>query len=78
MANQKSAPTPAAPPTTASPELHKYHIVLGNGDERDLSAAGIRTDGGILELLNNERDVVVAYGPGQWTMVEREARDDRG
>jgi len=79
MANsQKPSAAPAPAATSPDPELHKYHIVLANTDERDVSAASIKVEGGNLLLLDNERDILVVYAPGAWAMVEVERKDDRG
>jgi hypothetical protein len=58
--------------------MHKYHLVLATGDERDVTASAIRLEAGILSFLNGAGETTLCYAPGSWTYVELERKDDRG
>jgi hypothetical protein len=59
--------------------MRKYHLVLGDGEERDVTADTVNiTATGALMLSNSSGELVVCYAHGSWVMVEVETRDDRG
>lgn len=57
--------------------MRSYHVILSDGEERDIRAEEIAvSDSGSLLFLNGS-EVVVAYGAGAWKMVEVERKDDK-
>lgn len=58
--------------------LHKFHLVLADNTERDLTGASFTVHDGSLVLLDGDKDATVAYAPNAWRYCERESRDDRG
>jgi len=68
--------------------MRKFHLVLADGTERDISAGMIATVAGVLEFRNNDTKVsgsqelgytlVAAYAAGAWSYVEVERLDDKG
>jgi len=61
----------------ASKSLHKYHVVLADKTERDISAGDCNVSDGALMLLDNQKGPVVIYAAGQWLACELERKDDR-
>lgn len=56
-----------------------YHVVLGDGTERNIMSADLEIqENGVLAFIREHGNVTVAYAPGAWRMVEVETRDDRG
>ena len=58
--------------------LHDYHIVLSNGEERNVKGAGAYLHDGALLFKTHQGAHAVCYAAGQWTMYELERQDDRG
>jgi hypothetical protein len=57
--------------------MRSYHVILADGSERDIRAEEIAVaDSGSLLFLNGS-EVIIAYGPGSWKMVEVERKDDK-
>ena len=61
----------------ASKGIHKYHVVLADKTERDVSAADVNVHDGALMLLDNAKGPVVIYAAGNWAACELERKDDR-
>jgi hypothetical protein len=61
----------------ATKGLHKYHVVLADKTERDVSAGDCNVHDGALMLLDNNKGPVVIYAAGQWLACELERKDDR-
>jgi hypothetical protein len=59
-------------------KLHKYHVVLADKTERDISAGDANVHDGALMLLDNNKGPVVIYAAGSWLACELERKDDRG
>ena len=58
---------------------HKYHLVLADGSERDLTAYSYRIEAnGALSLYASNEDKIASYAEGQWHLIEQERKDDRG
>lgn len=59
---------------------HRYHLVLADGSERDVTGTDARVvDGGALEIRNSDRGgEQVLYAAGAWRLCELERQDDRG
>ena len=56
--------------------MRSYHVILADGTERDIKAESVAIGAaGDLELRNG-REVIVAYAPAAWRMVEVERKDD--
>jgi hypothetical protein len=66
--------------------MRNYHVLLANGNERNIWAKGIEVDNGALLFISEpstegtetEGAIVVAYAPGTWVGVETEQKDDKG
>ena len=79
------ATAPQAPSTkgnvvgqdTVAP-IHSYHVILTNGDERDIKAVAANIEQGWLVFRNAQGAHVVGYAPGQAVLYELERADDRG
>jgi hypothetical protein len=57
--------------------LRKFHVVLANGEERDVTGKDAKVRDGALVISNNSEESVI-YAAGQWVMCELERKDDRG
>jgi len=57
--------------------LHKYHVVLVSGDERDINGSDARAEHGALVIRDTAGEAVTLYAPGEWRLCEAERRDDR-
>lgn len=57
--------------------MHKYHLVLSDGNERDVTAAGVQFVGPILSFYNEQGEPTLAYSEGEWKYVELERLDDK-
>ena len=58
---------------------HSFHVILANGEERDVKGTDARVIDGALEIRNNDRGgEQVIYAPGAWTLCELERQDDKG
>ncbi|HET9253887.1 MAG TPA: hypothetical protein VFO16_01635 [Pseudonocardiaceae bacterium] len=55
--------------------VRSYHVVLADGSERDVKAIDVKVDQGVLLFINAAGELAVAYGHGQWSLVELETRD---
>ncbi len=61
------------------PSLHSFHVVMIDGEERDVTAGEATRDEGALVFKregSTEEKVVIAAG--QWKYYETESQDDRG
>jgi hypothetical protein len=58
-------------------KVHKYHIVLANGTERDVVGSEANVRDGCL-IVQGTTDNSVIYAAGQWHMCELERKDDKG
>jgi hypothetical protein len=59
--------------------MRNYHLVLRDGQERNLKAADFEvTTSGALYFSNADGETVAVYAAGGWTMVEVERLDDKG
>lgn len=58
--------------------LHSWHLVLTNGEERDVKGVAANIEQGWLVIRNAQGAHVVGYAPGQVTRYELERQDDRG
>jgi hypothetical protein len=77
MASHREAKAEAREATAGrSIELHKYHLVLKDGVERDVTGAEAMTRDGALIIYNKEGDPKVMYGHGQWQLCELESQDE--
>ena len=63
---------------TDTVELDNYHLVLLNGEERNVTAVDVRVQEGWLVCRNKQGAVVLMYAPNQVAMCEQERLDDRG
>jgi hypothetical protein len=60
------------------PKVRKYHIVLANGSERDITGSeAIVRDGALIIKSSGADEEGVIYAAGQWTMCELERKDDK-
>ena len=57
--------------------MHKYHVILADGTERDIIASEIILDNGSLVFRSDYGDPTVVYAPDTWVMVEVERKDDK-
>lgn len=57
---------------------HSYHLVLTNGDERNVTGTLVHVQDGALIIRNAQGAHVVTYAAGSWQYVELERQDDRG
>lgn len=58
--------------------MNKYHLVLANGSERDITAESVEVENGTLILKGQySGEPVVIYAPGTWLGCEVERKDDR-
>jgi hypothetical protein len=59
--------------------VHKFHLVLADGSERDITGTDARIVDGGLEVRNADPNgELVLYAPNAWTLCELEIMDDRG
>lgn len=65
--------------------MRRYHVILtddssaaGDGAEVDFNAANLAIRDGALIFVNDVGDVIRAYAPGQWALVEVGRMDDKG
>jgi len=58
--------------------MPNYHVVMMDGSERNIRAATVSQDEGVLVFATEEDQPKVAIAPGQWKYVELESQDDRG
>lgn len=57
--------------------MRSYHVILENGEERDIRADEIAVSESGAILFLNGSETIVAYGAGAWKMVEVERKDDK-
>ena len=57
--------------------MHKYHVVLVDGTERDITAAELILDNGAIIFRSDYGEPTVVYAPDTWVMVELERKDDK-
>jgi hypothetical protein len=54
----------------------KYHIILTDGKERDVTGSGMEVRDGALTIENIDGEPMVIYAAGAWTLVETSRKDD--
>lgn len=58
--------------------MRQYHVVLSNGEERDIMAEAVRIDGSGALVFSNGAEAIVMYNREAWLYAEVERQDDRG
>lgn len=59
--------------------MNKFHVILTDRTERDITADEVEFhQNGSISFINEKGWRIITYAPGEWVMVEKEARDDRG
>jgi len=59
--------------------MNNYHVVLTEGEERNVRAkdAEFHSNGSV-SFINERGERVITYATGRWVLVEKETRDDTG
>ena len=57
--------------------MRKYHLVLADGSERDITAEGMEIEEGSLIFKDSYGDILVVYAPDTWVLCEQERKDDK-
>lgn len=57
--------------TVLGEQDHTFIVTLPNNDRREVKAAYMEVDGGILYFEDDNRETILAYGPGHWVWAER-------
>lgn len=67
-----------SPNTKSGLPLHKFHVVLADGSERDVTGEAANVvGGGALVITSASDEELVMYAAGAWTLCEQERKDDR-
>ena len=56
--------------------MKSFHIILVDGNERDVTGYGIEVRDGTLSIEDVDGNPLVVYAPGAWTLVEIQRKDD--
>jgi hypothetical protein len=58
--------------------MHRYHLILADGSQRDIPGDEVTVIEGSLVVRNTQGAPVVVYAPGTWQLCELERLDDKG
>ena len=50
---------------------HAFIVILPNSERREVKAAYMEVDGGSLYFNDEDRETILAFGPGHWVWAER-------
>jgi len=57
-------------------ETYTFTVTLPNSDRREIKAAYMEVDGGCLYFEDDNRETILAFGPGHWVWAERKEEDE--
>jgi hypothetical protein len=58
--------------------VRKFHVVLEDGSERDVTGKDAKVRDGALVISGGNSEEAVIYAAGKWVMCELERKDDKG